>query len=191
MECNKQRVGTVSIIVVGLCAVASQAWASDSFEFTRHTYDLIMRYVNFAILAGFIIKYARRPIISFLKDKRAEVRMAIDELEEKKHGIENQITETQKELATGQERLVLVKEKIIAEGQRRKEELIAEAKSDSTILMESARHKIDALVRDASARIRTDLIDMAADIAQEKLPKLVTPQDHDRFVQKWMEAAQR
>jgi F-type H+-transporting ATPase subunit b len=182
MERNMHYIGIVSTIVVGWCAVAGNAWASDSFEFTRHTYDLIMRYVNFAILAGFFIKYARRPIISFLKDKRAEVRQAIDDLEEKKRGIEKQILETQKELTMGQERLELVKDRIIADGQRRKDELIADARSESAVLLESTQHKIEALLRDASARIRGELIDMAAEI---------TLQDHDRWVQRWMEAAQR
>jgi len=191
MERNMHYIGIVSTIVIGWCAVAGNAWASDSFEFTRHTYDLIMRYVNFAILAGFFIKYARRPIISFLKDKRAEVRQAIDDLEAKKRGIEKQILETQKELTMGQERLELVKDRIIAEGQRRKDELIADARSESAVLLESTQHKIEALLRDASARIRGELIDMAAEIALEKLPELVTLQDHDRWVQRWMEAAQR
>jgi F-type H+-transporting ATPase subunit b len=191
MRRNMHYIGIVSTIVIGWCAVAGNAWASDSFEFTRHTYDLIMRYVNFAILAGFFIKYARRPIISFLKDKRAEVRRTIDDLEEKKRGIENQIEETQKELAMGQERLELVKERIIAEGQRRKDELIADARSESAVLMESTQHKIEAMFRDTSARIRGELIDMAAQIALENLPRRVTVQDHDRWVQRWMEAAQR
>ena len=182
---------TVLIVAAGLSAVASQAWAAESFEFTRETYDLIMRYVNFAILAGLIIKYARRPIISFLKDKRAEVRQTIQNLEEKKRTIEKQIRETQRELEAGQERLVLIKERVVADGKKRKEALIAGAKEESSVLIESAKQSIDAIIREAGIRIRSDLVDMAADIALEKIPTVVTVQDHDRFVQSWLRSANR
>jgi len=186
-----QKCGTVLIIAAGLSAVAGQAWAAGSFEFTRETYDLIMRYVNFAILAGLIIKYARRPIISFLKDKRAEVRQTIQDLEEKKRAIEKRIEETQRELEAGQDRLALIKKRIVADGKRRKEELIAGAKEESSVLIQSAKHSIDAIIRDAGVRIRSDLVDMAADIALEKIPTIITAQDHERFVQNWLNSANR
>ena len=161
-------------------------WADGPIEFTRQTYDLIILWVNFFILTGLIVKFARRPIISFLKDKRAEVRQKIQTLEDRKRDIQNKINETRIELDAGQERLTLLKEKIIAEGQRCKEALIAEARDESALMMASARLKVDALVRDAADRIRADLIDMAADLAQQKLPKVITDEDHDQLVQSWM-----
>ena len=181
-----QPLRAVTITAVVFFGAGSLAWAAGPIEFTRQTYDLIILWVNFFILTGLIVKFARRPIISFLKDKRAEVRHTIQALEDRKRDIQNKINDTQIELDAGQERLALIKEKIIAEGHRRKEALIGEAQNESALMMASARQKIDALVRDAAVRIRGELIDMAVDLAQEKLPKVITDQDHNQLVQSWM-----
>lgn len=186
MERFRQFVRAVIITAAVFFGAGNLAWADGPIEFTRQTYDLIILWVNFLILTGLIVKFARRPIISFLKDKRAEVRQTIQELEDRKRGIQNRINETQIELDAGQERLSLLKEKIIAEGKRRKEALIAEARNESALMIESAKHKVDALVRDAADRIRADLIDMATDLALQKFPKVITDQDQDQLVQSWM-----
>ena len=181
-----QPLRALTITAVVFFSAGSLAWAAGPIEFTRQTYDLIILWVNFLILTGLIFKFARRPIISFLKDKRAEVHHTIQALEDRKRNIQNKINDTQIELDAGQERLALIKEKIIAEGHRRKEALIGEAQNESALMMASARQKIDALVRDAAVRIRGELIDMAVDLAQEKLPKVITDQDHNQLVQSWM-----
>lgn len=186
---GRQFSSTVIAVVLLLCT-GDNVWAAD-FEFTRETYDVILLWVNFLILAGLIVKFARQPVISFLKDKRAEVQQTIQELEDRKRTIEEKIHETQIELDAGQERLALLKEKIITEGQRRKEALIEDAQNESALMMTSAKLKSDALVRDAGDRIRAELIDMAADLALQKLPNMVTDQDHDRFVENWMNALKR
>ena len=58
-------------------------------------------------------------------------------------------------------------------------------------MMASARLKVDALVRDAGERIRAELIDTAAELAQEKLPELITQQDHEKLVRDWMNSFER
>ena len=191
MRSYRKHVGAAMIAVALFLGAGNCAWADGPIAFTRQTYDVILLWVNFLILAGLIIKFARRPIISFLKDKRAEVSQTIQELEERKTRIDEKIHETQIELDAGQERLVLLKEKIIAEGQRRKEALIGEAQNESALMMASARLKVDALVRDAGERIRAELIDTAAELAQEKLPELITQQDHEKLVRDWMNSFER
>ena len=188
MKANSRFSNAGVIIAVGLCILPNLLWAADSGGFTRQTYDSIIIWVNFFILAGLIFKFARRPLINFLQGQSDEVKQTMQELEDRKRSAENRLRETQIELDAGQERLEQLKEKIIAEGQRRKEQIIAEAQNDSAILMDAAKHKIDALVRDATVRIREDLIDMASDIALEKLPKLITLEDQERLVGEWMEA---
>jgi hypothetical protein len=40
-------------------------------NYSRATWDLTMRWVNFLILAVVIVKYSKQPLISFLKGKQA------------------------------------------------------------------------------------------------------------------------
>ncbi len=171
------------------CWVAN-AWAADNFEFNRQTYDLMMRWLNFIILAALIIKYARRPIANFLTEKRDEVTIAIERLEAQKRAAKEKLLECRKKLAVSEERLVQIENKIVAEGEARKAQLIADAQNDSRIMMETARLRIAHQIRETHARIKSELIDTAAQTAIAKLPGLLTAEDQERLIRKWMEAAQ-
>jgi F-type H+-transporting ATPase subunit b len=170
-----------------LALAAPSVWAAEPGSFTREDWDSIMRYVNFAILAALVIKFARRPIANFLKDKKEEVGREILRLEQSKRQVESETREIQIQLDAGQQRLALIKEKIIAEGQNRREQLIAEAQEDARMLLERTRGKIESRIRDAHELLRGELVDMAADLAAVKLPAAVTPADHERQLRHWFD----
>ena len=178
-----------AILLLLTCWVVN-AWAADGFEFTRQTYDVIMRWVNFIILAVLIIKYARRPIANFLKEKGDEVAIAIEHLESQKQTARNQLVAYQKQLADNEQRMADIKKKIITEGETCKARIIADAQNDSRIMIETAQLRIAHQIRETHARIKSEMIDAAADIAMNRLPDLLTADDEDRLIRKWMEAIQ-
>lgn len=181
---------TASAFGIALTCYATGAWAAEGSGFTRESYDLIMRWVNFIILATLIIKYARRPIADFLKGKKDEVAVAIRRLEEKKKAAKDKLLECQSQLTASEERLTQIKQKIIAEGEIRKAEIIAGAQTDSRILLETAQLRIDHMIRETHERIKSEMIDTATRIAFTKLPGMLTAEDHNRMIRKWMDAVQ-
>lgn len=168
----------------------SDALAADGSQFTRATFDLIMRYVNFLILAGVIIKFGRGPIIKFLTDQRDGVAATLDKFEGKKKAAQEKIKESESLLKASDERLNIIKEKILSEGERRKAALISEAQDQSRAMMESAKAKIEGQIREAQAIIKTELIDTATEQATAKLPQMLTTEDHQRFTSLWIDAVQ-
>lgn len=155
----------------------------------RPMWDLIMRWVNFLILAFVIVKYSRAPIAQFIKEKRAETSLTIKQLEEKKQAAERKIQEGQVLLQTSRDRLALIKERIVAEGRRRKERIIEDARQESRLMLAAAQVRIDSQIRDAANRVRHELIDKATEMAEARLPKLLAEQDHQRLVKRWLDAA--
>lgn len=160
-------------------------------NYTRASWDLLMRWVNFLILVAVIIKYARAPVISFLKGKQTETARAIERIEAEKQAAEQKIREGRIKLQASQERLEMIKTRIVSEGQRQKAKMIAAAEQESRVLLESARTRVDSQIRDAYQIIRAELIESAAEKAMERLPRLMTDQDHERLVGLWMEKAGR
>jgi F-type H+-transporting ATPase subunit b len=150
----------------------------------------MMRWVNFIILAALIIKYARRPIANFLKEKRDEVAKSIEKLETQKQTAKDQLLQYQNQLTASENQLAQIKQKIIAEGEQLKAKLIADAQTDSRILMETAQLRISHMIRETHGRIRTELIDTAAEIALAKLSETITAADNDKLIHQWMDAAQ-
>jgi F-type H+-transporting ATPase subunit b len=169
-----------------------QSWvAFFKTNLSRPMWDLIMRWLNFLILVFVIVKYARAPVAQFLREKRAETSLTIKQLEEKKQEAEQKIRDGRIQLQSSQDRLIQIKERIVAEGHKRKEKIIAEARQESRLMLAVARVKIDGQIREAAEKIKIELIDKAADRAEAKLPQMMAQQDHNRLVSQWMDAAQQ
>jgi F-type H+-transporting ATPase subunit b len=150
---------------------------------------MIMRWVNFIILAALIIKYARKPLTNFLNQQRDEVAALIKRYEGQKKEAELKIQEGRRQLAESEQRLKIVEERIIAEGQRRKAAAIEAARSESRIMIEAAQGKIEGQIREAYGILRGEIIDLATEKALSKISSVINDEDQDRLVHLWLDAA--
>jgi len=179
----------LAILLVAICWVTN-AWAAEGSGFTRQTWDEIWRWVNFIILFGVVIKFGRRPIVNFLDKQKEDVAQSIKKLEDRKLSVQETLQESQRQLSASEERLELIKSKIISDGENRKAQIIADAQEESRVLMETAKVRIDQQIREMHSRVKAELIDAATQIALTKLPGLMTGEDEDRLVDQWMDAVQ-
>jgi F-type H+-transporting ATPase subunit b len=179
----------LAILLIGICWV-SNAWATEGSGFTRETWDTIWRWVNSIILFGVIIKFGRRPIVNFLDKQKEDVAQSIGKLEERKRAVEETLQESQKQLAASEERLATIKERIVADGESRKSQLIADAQEESRIMLQTAQVRIEQQIREMHSRVKAELIDAATQLALTKLPGLLTGEDEDRLFDQWMDAVQ-
>lgn len=199
-----KHIGSISVLVLIVVvfwsgvSLAAQADSGNIFirginfiNENRQTWDLVMRWVNFIILAVVIVKYARAPLAQFFKEKRAETSQTIKQLEEKRAEAELKIRDGRIQLKSSQDKLALIKERILAEGQKRKEKIIEEARQESRLMLTAAQVKIENQIRDAAEKIKIELIDMAVQRAEAKLPQLLVRQDHNRLIEQWMDAARQ
>jgi F-type H+-transporting ATPase subunit b len=177
------------ILLVAICWVTN-AWAAEGSGFTRQTWDTIWRWLNAFILFGVVIKFGRRPIVNFLDKQKEDVAQSIKKLEDRKRAVQETLQESQQQLSASEERLEIIKSKIISDGENRKAKLIADAHEESRIMLETAKLRIDQQIREMHSRVKAELIDAATKIAITKLPGLMTGEDEDRLVDQWMDAVQ-
>jgi F-type H+-transporting ATPase subunit b len=164
--------------------LGANALAAEEAGNWRSIFDLVMRWVNFAIMAFILIKYARTPLKNFLGEKRQEVAHQINKIEQEKETAEQKIKETLKVLEDSKIRFAKMKQRIIEDGEKKKEKIIAEARQESQILMESTHKKIDNQFHEAQKALKSELAEMAINLAVERLPAEITEEDN----QKWAEA---
>jgi F-type H+-transporting ATPase subunit b len=163
----------------GLAAGEAAAW--------RPTYDLIMRWVNFIILAAVLVKFGRRPLAGFLADKKEAVSHEINRLEKSKAELLQKVSEINQELTESQKRFEEIKSRIVQQGKRRRQEIIDEAHQESRILLASAKRKVDNRILQARLRLRSEMIDLAVSQALEKLPAIVNQEDDRKYVDRFLE----
>jgi len=166
-----------------------EALAADGANDWRPMFDLVMRWVNFLILAFLLIKFSRLPLKSFLAGKKEEIASKIEELESDKAKMLLKIDASHQQLENSKERLAQLKKTIVARGEKNKIKIIEDAERESKILLESAKQKIESRISDAREVIKLELVDEAIALAIQKLPQTITDQDNQKFINTFLESA--
>ncbi len=176
-----------AVILVHL--LSPEALAADSSGGWRPVFDLVMRWVNFLILAFLLVKFSRLPIKNFLAGKRDDIARQIEELETIKNQMLDQIDERRQQIENSKERLELLKKRIVAQGEKNRLRIIADAEQEGKILLTSAKKKIESRISDAREMIKAELVDDAIALAIQNLPETITKQDNQKFIDAFIKDA--
>lgn len=168
-------------VLIALFLSGSDALAAENAENWRAIYDLVMRWVNFAIFAILLVKFAKTPIKNFLSDRKGQIEKRIEAYEQQKEAVQEKVAESQKMLADSQVRFDKIKQTIIEGGERRKQEIIEDAQRESQMLLEATRHKIEHQIREARDTIRTEMIESAIALAEKTLVAEITAADQQKL----------
>ena len=169
---------------------ATDVLAADNASNWRPIFDLVMMWVNFGIFAFIIVKYSRKPLINFLKGQKEKVDLNINRIEEKKEKISAEVRVAIDTLDENKLRMQKLKERIILQGERRKQEIIDNALLESQIMIEEAKRKIDDQILQAHKAIRAEMVDMAVSLAVKKLPAEITSADNQKFIDQYLTGIQ-
>lgn len=183
----------IQIIFLGgllVLLLTDTAFAAEGGANWRPIYDHVMDWINFSILFFVIFKYGRRPIMNFLRGQKDEIAKEFAKIEAQKEQALAKVREVTDALEKSKVRLPDLRARLIEKGERRKEELIGEARAQSLLIMEGARHKIEHQIIRARQKLSLQLLDMAVEEALEKLPGLITSEDRHRQVEKYLAIAE-
>ena len=167
---------------IGLHLFSPNALAAENSNNWRFTFDLVMRWLNFGILAFILVKYTKTPIKEFFTGKKEEAARQINKIEQEKEKAEWKIQEALKMLDESKVRFAKLKQRIIEDGEKKKQKIIEEAQQESKILLESARKKIDNRFLEAKNTFKSELAEIAIALAMERLPKEITQKDKQKWV---------
>jgi F-type H+-transporting ATPase subunit b len=171
----------LSAVLIALLMSGPDALAAENAENWRTTYDLVMRWVNFAIIAILLVKFAKTPLRDFLADQKGQIEKRIKGYQQQKETVEEKIAESQKMLADSMARFEKIRQMIIESGERKKQEIIEDAQRESQMLLDATQHKIEHQIREARNIIRSELIDSAIALAEKRLPAEITAADEQKL----------
>ncbi len=179
---------TTTAWVLPILITSTDALAAEASGNWRSTYDLIMMWVNFGILAFVIVKFGKEPIKDFLSGRKAELAREIGDIEEKKKAVMAKINDTYRILDQSDARFEALKKKIVQQGEKKKQEIIEDAQEQSRLILHTAKQKIETRIVQAKATFRSELIDAAIEKAMERLPKEITEEDDRKIVEQYLTA---
>ena len=155
----------------------------------RPVFDLVMRWVNFLILAFLLIKFSRVPLKKFLEGKKQDIADEIGGLEAEKEEILRQIDESKNQLENSRERLSALTKRIVTQGERNRQMIIDEAEREGKMMLQSAQQKVESRILEARQLFKSELVDSAITLATKLLPEKITEEDNQKFIDAFMSSA--
>ena len=194
MKPSKKKASIIFLSVAAIMSIllgAQLVAAADSPDNWRKTYDQILLWINFGIFVFLIVKYLRVPLKKFIADKQKELGRKISRLEEEKNEADKKIQDILRAVDDSRAEFDILKQKIIEQGEIKKQTIIEEARQKSQIMLKESQLRVENQIRRARKKLRDELVDAAVDLALEKLPKIVTPDDDRKMIQAYIASAVR
>ncbi len=175
-------------VLIALFLTGTDALAAEKTQNWRPAFDMVMRWLNFGIIAFLLLKFAKTPIKDFLLSRKEEIDRKIKKYEQQKEVIEEKIEETTKMFKDSMARFEEIKKRIVEDGEKKKNKIIEAAQQESRILLEGTKQKIKNQILEASNTIRSEIIESAIALAEKRLPDEITAVDEQKLIDHFMES---
>jgi len=155
-------------------------------------WDLFFRFINFALLVIILIWALKKvDIKNFFSARIEEIRQRLNDLKNGKKEAENRYRELESKLKEFEEERKGIIEQFKNEGLAEKEKIIAEARERVKQIIEQAELTIQQEIQSARDRLKQDVVDLAAQKAEEIISKGLTEEDQDRLVNEFIERVEK
>jgi F-type H+-transporting ATPase subunit b len=148
--------------------------------------DWLPRLVNFGIIAAVVVYFMRKPVRDFFKNRSAEIAKAMQESKEARERAAAALAEMEhklKELEAETARMVAdAKER----GEKDRQALVDEGRKVAADVQAQVKQGIDIEVQKAKAALATEASLLSVDLAEGKIKKTISTQDHERIVKEYI-----
>jgi F-type H+-transporting ATPase subunit b len=174
-------VATTATLLPVLVLVAESAEAAEA-DAGNPWVGLLWKFVNFAILAGALFYFLRKPISQALVDRHEGVKQALAEAREAKAAAEAKYREYTAKVTNLEEEVRAIEEEFRAEAERQKLKVIRDAEASAEYIRRQAETAGANEVKRVTDELRAEFSDLALRIAQELVEKAYTAEDQKKAV---------
>ncbi len=149
--------------------------------------DLFWRTANFLALVVILVKFLAKPIGSGLTGRRRQIKAELEELQVKRDEAERSYKEFEARLAGMEKEMETVVEKAVALAEVEKVRIIEEAEQAAEDIKRQAEAAVRAELVDAKRKLRDEVAEQAAAMAEELIVKNLTPADQVTITEQYLE----
>jgi len=188
---------TVVCTLMGMLLVCGLAYASGGGEHgaahdSGRTLDLLYRFINFTLLVIILVVVVKKAKIGgFFSSRIEEIKKKFDDLNAEQDSSEGRFQELEKKLKEFEVQKQEIIEQFKADGAAEKEKIIAEAKERANQILIQADLTIEREIQGARDRLRQEVVEVAAQKAQEIIEKQIKDDDQDHLVNEFIERVER
>jgi F-type H+-transporting ATPase subunit b len=149
--------------------------------------DLFWRAVNFLALVIILVKFGAKPIKSALSGRQQRIREELDDLTVRRDKAEQSYKEFEAKLAGMEKEMERIVERAIAQAQVEKERILTDAEKAADDIKRQAEAAVLAELEDAKRRLRVEVAEQAAAMAEALIVKNLTSADQVAITEQYLE----
>ena len=149
--------------------------------------DLFWRTVNFIALLIILIKFLAKPIGNALAGRRQQVIDELETLQDKRDTAESSYKEFESRLAGMEKEMEVIVERAIAQAENEKAKILEEAEKAAEDIKRQAEAAVQGEIVEAKRKLRDDIADQAAAMAEELIVKNLTPEDQVKITEQYLD----
>ena len=189
-DCKKCLIAVFLTLGFLICSFscAPDTFAAGESTAGRRLWDNIMLWVNFGIMVFFFIKYAKNPLINFLRGTRKEIEEDLGQVEGRFNDAKSGMDSEAEKLEDIDRLTAEIQERILEMGRKEKEKIIAQGRAAAEKMIEDARAYSDHRLALAKKALSDEMADSAIAMVEKKLRKGLTEEDNERLVGSFLSA---
>ncbi|WP_413627436.1 F0F1 ATP synthase subunit B [Fructilactobacillus vespulae] len=149
--------------------------------------DALFYAVLFLVLMFIIKLVAWKPITKMMQDRADKISDDIDNAEKSRSHASDLEKQRQDELAHSQEEASDIISKAQQSGDKRRDSIIEEARSNAQLLKENAQKDIEQQKKEALADSKNDVADLSIEIASKIIKKSLDANDQKALINSYIE----
>ncbi len=161
--------------------------ASGGHEEIESPFSLVMRIVNFVLLAALLYYFLNKPVRNFLNRRQQGVREALEEAQRAREEAAARYAETEQKLAQAQREMEELKGMLLDQGRAEKEKILANAEREAQKIRRQAEIAAEQEAKKAQFLLRREAVELASQMAEALLKDRIGPEDHDRILREYVE----
>ena len=184
--------GHGSAVVTGADAHGEGGGGHGAHASGKQMEDLLYRAINFSLLViilFFVVK--KTPIKSFFPNRIEEIKNNFEELNTEKELAEKRYKELDQKLKDFEASRQEIIDQYKAEGVAEKEKIISEAGHRAEQILHQAELTIQREIQAAGDKLKQEVLDNAAEKAQEILTKEMKESDQDHLVNEFIKSVEK
>jgi len=145
--------------------------------------DYLWKIINFGILFFILFKFGKKPIQSFLKQRTELIEKTLKEAKEAKELAQKALQEVEERFRTKDKDIEEILSASKRAGEQERERLLEEGNKLREKIYEQAKINIDYELKHAKDVIKAEAVEIAMELAENKLKEKLTKKDQERLLE--------
>jgi F-type H+-transporting ATPase subunit b len=175
-------------LAAGAVMTSAVAFAEEEGHAEPTTFlgDWLPRLVNFAIIAGIVVYFMRKPVRDFFKNRSIEIAKAMQESKEARERAVAALAEMERKIKDLEAEAGKMVAEAQARGEKDRQALVAEAKKMAEDIQAQVKQGIEVEVQKAKTTLAVEAAVLSIDLAEGKIKEKINSQDHERIVKEYV-----